>query len=213
MRVLTPAQVHLPRQVSPLISYTLPSIPPPTTWMTRTSFHAPISTCPVSFRLHPLLAGSPSFPRRIEFALLRTASSPPAAPHPASRQRSYLRLRGHGLPRHGLSPCYVYAFTGALGAAPGRASPGHADALPRYLNAVELTPSPSMGERAKRKGPWDRGENVDLCPDICASFPSFGLLPPPYPPPARGRALISTTLPGHLHFTRGIEIVKRAPSP
>src|SRR5678815_3305301 len=32
-------------------------------------------------------------PRRIEFVILRTDSSPRVAPHPASRRRSYLRLR------------------------------------------------------------------------------------------------------------------------
>src|SRR5207244_6798991 len=31
--------------------------------------------------------------RRIRFVILRTASSPPVAPHPASRRRSYFRLR------------------------------------------------------------------------------------------------------------------------
>jgi hypothetical protein len=33
------------------------------------------------------------------FALLRTASSPPVAPHPASRRRSYLQLSGVGISR------------------------------------------------------------------------------------------------------------------
>ena len=43
--------------------------------------------------------------RRIEFVILRTNSSPPVAPHLASRRRSYLRLRSCGILRHGLSPC------------------------------------------------------------------------------------------------------------
>jgi len=51
--------------------------------------------------------------RRIEFVILRTASSLPVALHPASRRRSYLQLRGLGLPRHGLTPCCLRAFTGA----------------------------------------------------------------------------------------------------
>ena len=58
-------------------------------------------------------------PRRIEFVILRTASSPTVAPHITSQRRSYLRLRGLGLPRHGLSPCCVREFTSALGAAAG----------------------------------------------------------------------------------------------
>ena len=54
-------------------------------------------------------------PRRIEFVILRTACSLPVAPHPASLRRSYLQLRGLGLPRHGLPPCCVCALAGALG--------------------------------------------------------------------------------------------------
>ena len=37
-------------------------------------------------------------PRRIEFVILRTASSPPVALHPASQRRSYLRLQGLAYP-------------------------------------------------------------------------------------------------------------------
>lgn len=55
-------------------------------------------------------------PRRVEFVILRTASSPTVAPHITSQRRSYLRLRGLGLPRHGLSPSCVREFTSALGA-------------------------------------------------------------------------------------------------
>ena len=40
--------------------------------------------------------------RRIEFVILRTDTSPPVAPHLASRRRSYLRLRSCGFLRHGL---------------------------------------------------------------------------------------------------------------
>jgi hypothetical protein len=40
-----------------------------------------------------LLAGSPIAPGRIEFVILRTGRSPPVAPHPASRRRSYVRLQ------------------------------------------------------------------------------------------------------------------------
>jgi len=40
------------------------------------------------FRVRHWLAGSPTAPGRIEFVILRTGRSPPAAPHPASRRRS-----------------------------------------------------------------------------------------------------------------------------
>jgi len=49
------------------------------------------------FRLS--LAGSPNQTGRIEFVILRMDRSPPAAPHPASRRRSCIRLQaGERLP-------------------------------------------------------------------------------------------------------------------
>ena len=45
------------------------------------------------FRVRHWLAGSPIAPGRIEFVILRTGRSPPAAPHPASRRRSCSRLQ------------------------------------------------------------------------------------------------------------------------
>ena len=62
-------------------------------------------------RLRHNVAGSPPCPRRIEFVFLRTASSLPVAPHPASRRRSYLQLRGSGFPRRGLAPRCMTAST------------------------------------------------------------------------------------------------------
>jgi hypothetical protein len=44
-------------------------------------------------RLCYWLAGSPNLPGCIEFVILRTDRSPPVAPHPASRRRSYIRLQ------------------------------------------------------------------------------------------------------------------------
>ena len=74
----------------------------------------------ISVTSHFQTSPSPSqlvaVPRRIEFVNLRTASSLPVALHPASLRRSYLQLRGLGLPRHGLPPCCVSALAGALGA-------------------------------------------------------------------------------------------------
>ena len=45
-----------------------------------------------SARLRHASAGSPQTPRRNRFVILRATLSPPVAPHPASRQRSYLWL-------------------------------------------------------------------------------------------------------------------------
>src|SRR5262245_20079099 len=64
--------------------------------------HASVSS---DFRTSPCMSRLIAAPRRIEFVLLRTNSSPPVALHPASRRRSYLRLRSCGFLRHGLSPC------------------------------------------------------------------------------------------------------------
>ena len=77
------------------------------------ALHANTSV-PGVFRTSPRMSRLVATSRRIEFVILRTASSLPVALHPASRRRSYLRLRGLGLPRHGLSPCGYRAFTGAL---------------------------------------------------------------------------------------------------
>ena len=50
-------------------------------------------------RLHLTAAGSPTQTGRIEFVILRMDRSPPAAPHPASRRRSCIRLQaGERLP-------------------------------------------------------------------------------------------------------------------
>ena len=48
-------------------------------------------------------AGSSQLPAESSSFILRTDSSPPVALHPASRRRSYLRLRSCGILRHGLS--------------------------------------------------------------------------------------------------------------
>jgi len=51
------------------------------------------------FRVRHWLAGSPTAPGRIEFVILRTGHSPPAALHHASLRRSCIRLQaGERLP-------------------------------------------------------------------------------------------------------------------
>jgi len=64
--------------------------------------HASVTS---EFRTSPWYRRLVAALRRIEFVILRTDTSPPVAPHPASRRRSYLRLRSCGFLRHGLSPC------------------------------------------------------------------------------------------------------------
>jgi hypothetical protein len=49
------------------------------------------------FQASPRMSRLATALRRIRFVILRTAGSPPVAPHPASRRRSYLRLRSQRL--------------------------------------------------------------------------------------------------------------------
>jgi len=72
--------------------------------------HASVTS---DFRTSPWYRRLVAALRRIEFVILRTDTSPPVAPHPASRRRSFLRLRSCGFLRHGLSPCWCGALTGA----------------------------------------------------------------------------------------------------
>jgi hypothetical protein len=104
METLTPAQLTyragLPAYcATPLLSFRLQPRGLPGH---RFTHHASV---PSDFRTSPSMSRLIAAPRRIEFVLLRTNSSPPVALHPASRRRSYLRLRSCGILRHGLSPC------------------------------------------------------------------------------------------------------------
>ena len=89
--------VSVRQQVSLIHVSDLPIPPSPTT---PQALDADFSRYPSSrrvshshgSRLHLSLAGSPTLTGRIEFVILRMDRSPPVAPHPASRRRSYLRL-------------------------------------------------------------------------------------------------------------------------
>ncbi len=61
------------------------------------------------------------------FALLRTASSPPVALHPASRRRSYLQLSGEGISRE-------RTCTSQIAPAPRRTHPGN------FLSGIQESP-------------------------------------------------------------------------
>jgi hypothetical protein len=61
-------------------------------------------------RLRHYHAGSSDAPGRIGFVILRTSRSPPVAPHPASRRRSYIRLRARDAgPKGTCTPLIVCA--------------------------------------------------------------------------------------------------------
>ena len=99
----TPSAPH--EQVSLIHALGLPTIPSPTTGG-RSASPRHVTCRRVEPRLPPYgtspngnsglrhsLAGSPRLTGRIEFVILRTGRSPPAAPYPVSRRRSCSRLR------------------------------------------------------------------------------------------------------------------------
>ena len=73
------------------------------------------------------LAGSPHHTGRIEFLIVRTGRSPPAAPHPVSPRRSCRRLQVT-LTWRGLSPLQPGALSGALAAVSDRRRRSEIDA-------------------------------------------------------------------------------------
>jgi hypothetical protein len=115
-------------QVSLIPALGLPTIPSPTT-CGRSASSGHVTHRRVEPRPHPLtgsspngtsglhhsLAGSPPPTGRIEFVILRTSRSPPAALHPVSPRRSCSRLQVT-LSWRGPSPLRPSALSGALGA-------------------------------------------------------------------------------------------------
>ena len=113
-----------PEQVS---LFYAPELPIPLSPITRRSLNVAFTRYPsahrvsqgIGSRLHHWLAGSPDPTGRIEFVNLRMDRSPPAAPHPASRRRSCIRLQaGERMPGGDFHPSVQYikhrALTGAL---------------------------------------------------------------------------------------------------
>ena len=118
----TPSAPH--EQVSLIHALGLPTIPSPTT-CGRSASPRHVTCRRVGPRWLPQgispngnsglrhsLAGSPRHTGRIEFVLLRTGRSPPAALHPVSRRRSCSRLQVTSTWR-GLSPLRPSALSGA----------------------------------------------------------------------------------------------------
>ena len=110
-------------QVSLIHALRLPAIPSPTTCACSAlpghATHRQVESRLLpsgNLRLHDSLAGSPHRAGRIEFVILRTSRSPPAALHPVSRRRSCSRLQVT-LTWRGLPPLRLNALSGVL--APG----------------------------------------------------------------------------------------------
>jgi hypothetical protein len=130
MDALTPARrfvTALSTQVSLLRGPHLPTLPSPTTrrrpgilvWFSHPGLPsvAPPQWSAASFQepcvtwVSPLGCRLTTTTGRNAFVILRTSRSPPVALHLASRQRSYVRLRGSDQPRRGLAPrgCRILA--------------------------------------------------------------------------------------------------------
>jgi hypothetical protein len=88
---------HAARRVSPLTPLCRPTIPIPTTRSVQGSL-CQSSQRPRSFQASPSSSRLATGTRRIRFVLLQTGSSPPVAPHPGLRRRSYLQLHGYDTP-------------------------------------------------------------------------------------------------------------------
>ena len=128
---LTPASVHLAGRSPRLPRATFPSFRPQTRCTPQHRFIHHYSVLR-DFQASPRGCRLAAIRRRIRFVILRTDSSLPVTPHPASRRRSYLQLRSCGQLRQGLSPCRWHALTGvhppakpgALGDEPLKAAEG-----------------------------------------------------------------------------------------
>ena len=93
----------------------------------------------------PLVGRLADLPGRIEFVILRTDRSPPVAPHPASRRRSYIRLQaGERMPEED------FHLSDQL------RSQAHQPSLPR-LGPV-FAPFPAFKRRARLKRRCGGGE-------------------------------------------------------
>lgn len=98
------AQVSL-LHVSDLQSLPSPTTLPPPLVAFAPNPSAPGASCFAHVQASPYGRRLTSRYGRIEFVILRTTSSPPVAPHPASRRRSYVQLQaGVGMPERDLHP-------------------------------------------------------------------------------------------------------------
>ena len=145
-------------QVSLLNMSNLPVIPSPTTHRRPDALlgfffasvlpdHVVVAACfqaSASFGLRQSLAGSPQRSAESSSLALRTKRSPPVALHPASRRRSYLRLRCARTPRQGLPPCGFDAITGALGCVPKTHHP--------HSGAGSTLTAPDVSDRPRLAG-------------------------------------------------------------
>ena len=103
MKALTPAAVTRAGRSLRLLRLAVPTFRPRPRDGPAGRFHSHLSA-DGRFQASPHMSRLAEPPRRNGFVILRTAGSPRVAPHPASRRRSYLRLRSRDLLRCGLAP-------------------------------------------------------------------------------------------------------------
>jgi hypothetical protein len=92
MKALTPAGLTPPDRSLRLRRSAIPTFRPQPRGLPDGRFLSRLSAIGC-FQASPRMSRLATAPRRIRFVILRTAGSPPVAPHPASRRRSYLRFR------------------------------------------------------------------------------------------------------------------------
>src|SRR5712671_5054997 len=119
MKALTPAAHTLADRSLRLLRLAFPTFRPQPRDLPAGRFVSRLSASGC-FQASPRVSKLATASRRIRFVLLRTAGSPPVALHPASRRRSYLRLRSCDQLRHGLPPRQQSVLTDALTPAKGR---------------------------------------------------------------------------------------------
>jgi len=149
-------------QVSLIHAPDLPTIPSPTTCgCCVSSGHATHRR--IAPRFHPTtgsspngnsglrlqLAGSPHLTGRIEFLIVRTGRSPPAAPHPVSPRRSCRLITSY--------VSSVRTSTSLIVCALRRTSRGQ---RPRKCRPFTPSPLPAGGERGAEGGVWGLGPGV-----------------------------------------------------
>jgi len=106
---------------------------------------------PVSrFRLRHRYAGSSGIPGRIEFVILRTGPSPPAAPHLASRRRSCSRLQaGEHMPEEDL---HLSDHARSQAHIPPASCRWYFNFYLRTPTLLSMPPSFNVSQNDKRKG-------------------------------------------------------------
>src|SRR6202022_593933 len=113
MKALTPDALPPNVRSLRLLRLAFPTFRPHPRWLSHGRFVRRLSAEGL-FQASPRTSRLATALRRIRFVILRTASSPPDALHPASRRRSLLRLRSCDQLRNGLTPFCQSVLTDAL---------------------------------------------------------------------------------------------------